>query len=537
MIDALYGWFDDRLNISGGGRKMLNKIFPDHWSFMLGEIALYSFVILLATGVFLSLYFVPSAKDTVYAGSYVPLQGMHVSEAYASTIDLSFAVRAGLLMRQMHHWSANIFVGSIVVHMCRVFFTGGYRKPREMNWIIGVNLLILAIFNGFLGYSLPDDLISGTGIRIAFSILESIPFVGSYLATFLFGGQFPGSAIIPRFFIIHVLILPAIIAGLLGAHLFLIVHQKHTQFKGHGATEHNVVGGPMFPTFLAKTNGFLFLIAAVTGILGAAVQINPIWLYGPYVPYHVSYAVQPDWYMGWLDGALRVMPSWETVFPGHMIPNAFWPAIVLPGITFTVLMMWPFLEQKMTGDRQAHNILQRPRDNAFRTGLGAGVLSFYFVLFGASATDVLANYLALSLNFVLWAFRVLLFVVPAIVGPVAYKICKEMQGTPNAGKRKLPNIVLRSPEGGYATVVSSFRPGDEKPELAPYSLDEPEPEPGMQPAPALVGDGAAGGAMGDGDGAAGEPRPSYSGLAQGAAAAASRPKGRGGIFRIPRNYR
>ena len=223
MIDALYGWFDNRLNLSGSGRKALNKIFPDHWSFMLGEIALYSFVILLATGVFLSLYFIPSSADTVYTGSYIPLDGMHMSQAFASTVDLSFSVRCGLLMRQMHHWSANIFVGSIVVHMCRVFFTGGYRRPREINWIIGVNLLILAIFNGFPGYSLPDDLVSGTGIRISFSILESLPLVGSYLATFLFGGQFPGSAIIPRFFIIHVLILPAIIAGLLGAHLFLLV--------------------------------------------------------------------------------------------------------------------------------------------------------------------------------------------------------------------------------------------------------------------------------------------------------------------------
>jgi ubiquinol-cytochrome c reductase cytochrome b subunit len=553
MIDALYGWFDKRLNISGSGRKALNKIFPDHWSFLLGEIALYSFVILLATGVFLSLYFIPSSADTVYTGSYIPLDGTHMSQAFASTVDLSFAVRCGLLMRQMHHWGANIFVGSIVVHMCRVFFTGGYRRPREINWIIGVNLLILAIFNGFLGYSLPDDLVSGTGIRIAFSILESLPLVGSYLATFLFGGQFPGSAIIPRFFIIHVLILPAVIAGLLGAHLFLLVRQKHTQFKGPGATEHNVVGGPMFPTFLAKTNGFLFLVAAVTGILGAAVQINPIWQYGPYVPYHVTYAVQPDWYMGWLDGALRVMPSWETVFAGHMIPNAFWPAIVLPGITFTVMMLWPFVEQRITGDREPHNILQRPRDNPSRTALGAAVLSFYLVLFGASATDVLANYLSLSLNFVLISFRVLMFVVPVIVWPVTYKICKEMQGTPGAGKRKVHNIVMRSPEGGYATVPSAARPGDEKPELTPFPLDIEENGHGdgheLVPAPALVGvvaGAATAGTDGSGDGAdggngsgspAGSDGGSYTALAPGAAAAAERPKGRGGIFKIPRNYR
>jgi len=475
MIDKVYDWFDARLNVSGSSRKMLNKIFPDHWSFMLGEIALYSFVILLATGVFLSLYFVPSAKEIVYTGSYGPLRGVRLSEAYASTVGLSFDVRTGLLMRQMHHWAANIFLGAIVVHMCRVFFTGAFRRPRELNWIIGINLLILAIFNGFLGYSLPDDLVSGTGIRIAFSILESVPLVGSYLATFLFGGNFPGNgAIIPRFFIIHVLILPAIIAGLLGAHLALIVRNKHTQFRGHGATEHNVVGAPLWPTFFAKTNGFLFLIAAVTAILGAAVQINPIWQYGPYVPYHVTYAVQPDWYMGWLDGALRIMPSWEIHLPGHMVPNAFFPAVVLPGITFTVLMAWPFVEQWITGDSAEHHILERPRDRARHTALGAAVLAFYFVLFGASATDVLANYLSLSLNFVLWAFRIAVFVVPIVVYPITLRICRELAHTPGGGKTKRHNIVLRSADGGYSTVVTDPRPGDELPELSPIPLDTAE---------------------------------------------------------------
>ncbi len=471
MIDNLYQWTDKRLNISGGSRKLLNKIFPDHWSFMLGEIALYSFVVLVATGIFLTLYFVPSQHEIVYHGPYLPLDGQRVSEAYASTIRLSFQVRAGLLMRQMHHWAANIFVGSIVVHMCRVFFTGGFRRPREFNWIIGVNLLILAIFNGFLGYSLPDDLVSGTGIRIAFSILESLPLVGSYLAVWLFGGNFPGTAIIPRFFIIHVLILPAIIAGLIGAHLFLLVKQKHTQFKGSGATEENVVGAPMYPNFIAKTQGFLFLVTAVTALLAAVVQINPIWQYGPYKPYKVSYAVQPDWYMGWLDGALRVMPSWEIVFPGHMIPNAFFPGILLPGLTFTILMLWPIIEARITKDDVEHHILEEPRNNPLRTAFGAAVLAFYFVLFGASATDVLANYLSVSLNTVLVTFRVLVIAVPLVVFPITYKICVELQNQHRPSKTKRHNIVVRSPEGGYSTIEVKPRPGDERTHLPPIPVD------------------------------------------------------------------
>jgi ubiquinol-cytochrome c reductase cytochrome b subunit len=461
MAEKAYAWVDDRLGLSGGGRSVLNKIFPDHWSFMLGEIALYSFIVLVLTGIFLTLYFVPSTADVVYHGPYLPLDGQHLSEAYASTINITFSVRFGLIMRQMHHWGANIFVGSIVVHMVRIFFTGAFRRPRELNWLVGSTLLILAIFNGFLGYSLPDDLVSGTGLRIAFSIMLSVPLVGSYLAIFLFGGNYPGTDIIPRFFILHVLILPLVIIGLIAAHLAMLTRHKHTHFKGQGATNTNVVGSPLWPTFAAKTGGFFFLTTGVTALLGGLVQINPIWLYGQYVPYKVTYAVQPDWYMGWLDGALRIMPSWEIVFPGHMIPNAFFPGVLLPGVTFGLIFAWPFLEAKFTGDRAEHHLLDRPRDRPLRTSIGAAVLSFYLVLFGASATDVLANYLALSLNFVLWSFRYLVIVVPLIVFPVTWKICKELQATPHAGKRKHPNVMLRSAAGGYATIATEVRPGDE----------------------------------------------------------------------------
>ncbi len=472
MIDSLFSWIDDRVALSRSGRHLLDKIFPDHWSFMIGEIALYSFIVLLLTGVFLTLYFVPSSTPVVYHGIYAPLRGQTVSEAYDSTINLSFAVRGGLLMRQMHHWAANIFVGAIVVHMLRVFFTGGFRRPREANWMLGTTLLILAIFNGFLGYSLPDDLISGTGIRIAFSIMESIPFVGTYLAYFLFGGSFPGTAIIPRFFILHVLVLPLLIIGLLAGHLGMLVKHKHAQFPGKGARDDNVVGSPLWPTYAAKAGGFFFLTTGVTALLGAIVQINPIWQYGQYYAYKVSYAVQPDWYMGWLDGALRVMPAWEINLPGHMIPNVFFPAVLLPGLTFNLIYAWPFIEAKLSGDTAEHHLLDRPRDKPLRTALGAAVFAFYFVLFGASATDVLANYLSITLNVVLWSFRILCIVVPIVVFPVAYKICVELRDTPGAGQRKRHNIIVRSADGGYSTIAADEYPGYVRPELEPVALDE-----------------------------------------------------------------
>jgi ubiquinol-cytochrome c reductase cytochrome b subunit len=581
-VDRAYTWADERLGISGGGRSLLNKIFPDHWSFMLGEIALYSFIVLVLTGIFLTLYFVPSTAMVVYHGPYKPLDGQTVSAAYMSTINLSFSVRFGLIMRQMHHWSANIFVGAIVVHLCRIFFTGAFRRPREINWTIGVTLLILAIFNGFLGYSLPDDLISGTGIRIAFSIILSVPVVGSYLAFFLFGSNFPGDSIIPRFFILHVLILPAIIAALIGAHLTLLVRHKHTHFKSKGATEHNVIGSPLWPTFAAKTGGYFFLVTGVTALLGAAVQINPIWQFGQYVAYKVSYAVQPDWYMGWLDGALRVMTPWEIVVGGHMVPNAFFPGVLLPGITFTVLALWPFIEARFTGDRAEHHILDRPRDRPGRTSLGAAVLSFYLVLFGASSTDVLANYFQISLNNVLQTFQILTVTVPFVVGFVAYRICIELQNAPGSGKRKRANVMFRSASGGYSTVPSDPRPGDGYVPPPPADLENFVLEPSTNgagvaassPASAPAADSAA--SAGDGVGSAGpeeasapseapapapapaaKPRaaartraakatakraPAADGApaegADGADGATAKPsRSKGGVKRIPRDYR
>ncbi len=468
---------DDRFGVAKGGRAFLDKIFPDHWSFMLGEICLYSFVVLIATGIFLTLYYVPSSNEVIYkcvkgTAYYKPLCGQRVSEAYNSTVNLSFQVRGGLLMRQMHHWACDIFVGSIIVHMARIFFTGAFRKPRETNWLIGIIMLILSILNGFIGYSLPDDLISGTGLRIGYSIVLSIPFVGSYVAFFLWGGPFPGNVIIPRFFVIHVLIIPLVFFALIGGHLGLLVRQKHTQFKGRGRTEHNVVGTPMFPTFMAKTTGFLFMVAATCALLGAFAQINPIWQFGSYQADKISYAVQPDWYMGWLDGALRIMPAWEWTGFGHTWPlEVFLPAVLFPGIVFNICMLWPAIEKRMTGDDEIHNLLDRPRDRPKRTAAGVAMLALLFVLFAASSTDVLANYFHISLNVVLWSFRILTIVVPVVAGVLAWRICLEMQGVRGIGKRKRPLVVSRSATGEYTTVETAPREGDGHHEL------DPEPVP------------------------------------------------------------
>jgi ubiquinol-cytochrome c reductase cytochrome b subunit len=426
-VDRTARWFDDRLGMAKMARGALQKIFPNHWSFLLGEVALYSFAVLLVTGVFLTFFYDASTTLTTYEGTYGPLRGVQVSQAYESALNLSFDVRAGLVMRQMHHWAALVFVAAIIVHLCRVFFTGAFRRPREINWVIGLTLMLLAIVNGFAGYSLLDDQLSGTGIRIAYSVMISIPLVGPWLASLLFGGSFPGDDIIPRLFIIHVLIVPAAIAILLTAHLAILVRHKHTHFPGRGARDDNVVGERLWPTYVFKAGGLFFFVAGVLAALAGFVQINPIWIYGPFEPQNVSSASQPDWYMGWLEGSLRVMPNWETRIGWFTIPNPFWGGVLLPGITFGLLYGWPWLEAWRTKDHREHHVLDRPRDKPVRTALGVATLTFYTILGLVAADDVLAVALGLSVNAILNAFRAMLLVLPPIAGFVAFRLCKELQ--------------------------------------------------------------------------------------------------------------
>ena len=426
MTRRLVRWADARVGGARFARTALNKVFPDHWSFLVGELALYSFVVLLLTGTYLTFFFDPSQTEVLYDGSYEPLRGVEMTEAYRSALDISFDVRAGLVMRQMHHWAALLFVAAIVVHLARVFFTGAFRRPRELNWIIGITLLILAIFNGFAGYSLLDDQLSGTGLRIAYSITLSIPLAGTWLASLLFGGEFPGPDIISRLYVIHILLIPAAIVGLLTAHLALVVRHKHTQFPGPGRREDNVVGERLWPTYAAKAAGVFFLTASMLAFLGGLVEINPIWIYGPFDPAQVSAASQPDWYMGWLDGALRIMPGWELRAFGFEVPNPFFPAVLLAGVTFGLLYAWPFLEARVTRDHDVHHIADRPRQRPVRTALGVATLAFYVVMFLGGAADVIAVTFGVSVNAVLWSFRVATFVLPPIAGWVTWSLCTEL---------------------------------------------------------------------------------------------------------------
>jgi ubiquinol-cytochrome c reductase cytochrome b subunit len=427
LAPRLARWIDDRVGAAKGVRSALDKIFPDHWSFLLGEVALYCFIILVGTGVFLTFFFKASPTPTVYTGSYLPLRGIEMSTAYKSAIDLSFDVRAGLVMRQAHHWAALIFLASITAHLFRVFFTGAYRRPREINWIIGLTMMILAVMNGFFGYSMLDDQLSGSGLRIAYSVVLAIPLAGTWIASLVFGGEFPGPDLLERFYVLHILIVPAVIAVLIVVHLGILVRHKHTQFAGPGRRDDNVVGERLWPTYMAKATALLFLTAAVVFLLGGVAQINPIWIFGPFRTGDVSAASQPDWYMGWLDGALRLMPPWEIRAFGYEIPNPFFPGVLLPGVLFTLLYLAPFIEARKNKDRAEHHLLDRPRDRPVRTAIGVSALAFYLVLLGSASGDVLSTSFGLSVNTVIWMGRIALVALPLATYGLTKRLCIELQ--------------------------------------------------------------------------------------------------------------
>jgi ubiquinol-cytochrome c reductase cytochrome b subunit len=448
---------DDRFGSSKFLTSVLDKIFPDHWSFMVGEIAMDSLIILILTGIYLTFFYVPNSADTVYAPTsghvYAPLVGQHVSEAYASVVNISFDVRFGLIMRQAHHWAALIFLAAVLFHMCRIFFSGAFRRPREINWTIGITLWMIVMLEGFTGYSLPDDLLSGTGLRVIYSILQGIPFVGSWLVYNLWGGRYPGTLFITRLFIVHEFIFPLLIIGLLTAHLMILWRQKHTDFPGPGKTETNIKGSRIWPQYALKAGGLFMLVGGVTFLLSGIVQINPIWLYGPYTPYTASAGSQPDWYLGWLDGAVRLWPHWEFRSWGFEIANPVFPGLIMPGIVFTIMYAWPFIDRWIYKDYRAHNLLDRPRDKPVRTGVGVAAIIYFAVLTIACADDILSNNFHVKFEIILEILQYSVIIGPILGFAFAYQACKALQRTgAHPIQKPIGGIIYRTIDGAYHTV-------------------------------------------------------------------------------------
>ena len=446
-------WLDERLGTTTFARAAVRKVFPDHWSFLLGEIALFTLVVLIFTGIFLSFFFTPDTREVVYNGPYAPLKGQQVSAAYNSTMRLSFEVRAGLVMRQTHHWAALVFIAAIVIHLCRIFFTGAFRRPREVNYVIGVVMLLLAMVEGLTGYSLPDDLLSGAGLRITYSVVLAIPVIGTWVAYLLFGGEFPPPDLISRFFVFHIFLIPALLLALVGVHLFILVLQKHTQFPGPGHTERNVVGKRFWPEAVFKSVTVQLMCAAVLAGLGGLAQINPVWQYGPYNPANVSSPAQPDWYLAWADGLLRLGGPWSFKIFGYTVSEVFWPAILVPGILLGAITLWPWIERRFTGDRSEHHLLDRPRDAPARTATGVAGLLLFFIPFLEGGNDILAVLLSVSVETVTRVLQYSFFIAPVVAWLGTYWTCASLRATrihpaaATAGTR-----LRRTASGGYETI-------------------------------------------------------------------------------------
>ena len=467
---------EQRLGAAQGIKWALRYVFPDHWSFLLGEIALYAFLVLVGTGVFLALFYDPSDAQVVYHGAYLPLQNSQMSEAYRSVLDVSFAVPAGLLLRQVHHWAADVFVAAIVLHLCRIFFTGAYRKPRDLNYYIGLTMLMLAILEGFAGYSLVDDLLSGMGLAIAYSVALSIPLIGAQLGYLVWGGQFPGdSSFLPRLEIVHVFILPLTLLALITIHLVMIMRQHHSQFPGPGRRERNVVGTPMWPAYALRSIGLLLATAAVLFLLGGLVQINPIWQWGPYHPYLSENGAQPDWYIGWLIGALRLMPNLEPAIGNRtLVPNPFWGGVAFPLFVFVVMFAWPALERKFTGDHLRHDLLDRPRDRPTRTAIGGAFLSWVVIIFAVGSTDRLFYRLHISYTAQIHFWRVGVWVLPILVFFITRSACRALKRSEAHPLRDWQGEVVRRRADGSLERLSG-------------SPDRVRPRPTEQPVGTLPG--------------------------------------------------
>src|SRR5436305_1662801 len=413
-------------------RTALRYLFPDHWSFLLGEVALYSFIILVATGIYLALFFDPSTAKTVYHGPYRPLDGQTMSAAYKSVLDISFSYKAGLLIRQTHHWAADVFLASIVLHLMRVFFTGAFRKPRELTWIVGLLMLFIALPEGFLGYSLGDDLLSGMGIAIAYGVALSIPVIGGPLTLAIWGAPFPGKPEFwSRMYIAHVFLLPIAIGTLIVIHLALVAARHHTQFReSRRHTDRRLIGVPLFPGQTPRSLALMFAIFGLLFLVGGLIQINPVWQWGPFEPYLGTNGAQPDWYLGWLIGALRLMPTFDVTI-GHftLIPNPFWGGALFPLLVLGVLLLFPWIERRLTGDRTVHNLLDRPRDAPNRTAFGVAFLTWVFLIFAFGAADRIFVLWGLSYNTQLYIFRIGIWVVPLALFFGVRRVCRELQAS------------------------------------------------------------------------------------------------------------
>ncbi|HVM00765.1 MAG TPA: cytochrome b N-terminal domain-containing protein [Egibacteraceae bacterium] len=418
LFDAL----DARLRLRKPGRAVVNKVFPKHWSFLLGEVAMFSFAILVATGLFLTMFYRPSAEPLLYTGAAQLYEGRTLPAAYASIVELSHDVRGGLLFRRMHRGAAYLFMFATVAHLLRILLTGAFRRPREVNTHIGTMMLILVIALAYTGQNLVYDLLAGSSLRIAYATLASVPLIGDWLVVWVFGGEFP-SEVVSRFFVLHILILPGLLTGLLVLHLALVARQRHTQFPRAGVDgQRYVVGEPLWPSQFAASTTLVLAVGGLVAAFSVLVPWSDVDLHGPLRLGQASNAGHAEWWLFWLQGAITIFPAFEWEVLGMTISHMLAFNVVLPGALFGLLFAYPFLERRLAGydpDLDNH-VCSRPLDVPVRAAIVLGVTAFVGMLTLAMTNDIVARGLRVSVESVMWFFRIAVLAVPAVVAWAAY---------------------------------------------------------------------------------------------------------------------
>ncbi|HEY9411927.1 MAG TPA: cytochrome b N-terminal domain-containing protein [Jiangellaceae bacterium] len=401
------------------------SVLPARWSQLFGHLAVFSFVVVLISGVLLSLWFEPSMRQVVYDGGYTPLRGVSMSQAYASTLDISFEVRGGLLVRQIHHWASLLFVSALSAHLLRLFVTGAFRGWRRLSWLFVLALLVLGMVEAYFGHLLPDDLLSGTSLRVTEGYLLAIPVVGTYLASLVYGGEFPGDVVIPVLNAAHVVVMPIVIVAVFVGYLRAI---RRRQTRPVPSVTMTAAESTVVRHEAARMGGLALLVFGVIVVMAATIQVNPVWLWGPADPAQASAGSQPPWYLGFLDGAVRLMPAWDLHVIGHELNlSVIVPVMVLPGVVLGTLALYPWFEQYVTRDRRDPDVLDRPRTMPVRTGLAAAFVAFYLVLLLAGGNDIVATTLHLSVNGTTRFLQICVLVVPPLAFWITKRICLGLQ--------------------------------------------------------------------------------------------------------------
>lgn len=399
--------------------RLRRRTVPTHWTDIFGIVTLACVAVLVVTGLVLMFFYTPSSERVVYEGGYAPLHGVEMSRALASTLGISFDVNGGLLLRQAHHWSALLLPAAILAQLAVMFFTGAFRRPRQASWVLLFLILVAALAAGWSGYALPDDMLSGTGLRIVEGIVLGIPVVGTWAAALLFGGGFPGR-IIETLYPIHLLVSVALIV-LIAARVRVAWRHGLPQYPGARRL-------PVLPAAAQRWGGFAAVVVGILLVVSATVTVSPIWLFGPSDPGNASAGSQPDWYTGFLDGALRLVPpGWEFEIGGYTLTLAVLAPLAVVGAFMAGMLLYPLLENWVTAGRGASDLLDRPRDVPVRTAIGVAGMSVYGVLWGAGSADVIAATFRLSLESVVVTFQVLLLVAPPVAFSVARRVCLGLQ--------------------------------------------------------------------------------------------------------------